>query len=161
MKSYMFLVFMVVLAVSTTGCAKCTDCGRLKQSTEALSLFSSGTVSPELNYYVYQRSKTRSPLAIIGIDKKYSVKADSWKPAELTSEQLNAWVQDNKIERGQYDDMERVSIHYRGWDVLDPNGQKAGVYYSTLEWTVVKFEGDTVQVSRPQPSTMQQGLRRN
>lgn len=154
-------MLMACFAFVSSGCAKCTSCGQLRPSTDVTSMFNSVTISPEYDYYTYNETSTRAPLAILGIDKKYTVKTSLWKKSDFTEKQLAKWVRDYRIDRGQYDDFYNVPIHYKGWRVEDPTGETVGVYYSTLEWTIFKFlEDNVIELGAPQPSIMQQSYQR-
>ncbi len=155
----LFLTLGMVLLLG--GCAKCTDCGRIKQSTDAARQITSVTISPDYNYYTYKQGSNRSPMAILGVDTRFTIKTTLWKKTDLQPDMLSAWVRDYQQDRGTWDDINNIPIHYKGWSVLDPNGEQIGIYYSTFEWLVLKFPGNNViELGRPQPSQLQTGLRR-
>ncbi len=97
-------------------------------------------------------------MAILGLDKKYTIKSMGfWKQGTFGEEELAKWIRDDKIDRGHYDDFNGVVTHYKGWNIINPEGEHVGIYYSTLEWFVIKFlENNVVEISRPQPTPTQQ-----
>lgn len=156
----LFYTLLVVFVFLTSGCAKCTDCGQIRRSDDVTTMFNSVTISPEYKYYTFEEGTVRPPYAILGIEKKYDVRTSFWKESDFSEEKLSAWIREYRIEKDKFDDFYRVPTLFRGYNVLDPNGNQVGVYYSTLEWTTFKFlPGNVIELGRPQPSVSQQALR--
>ena len=87
------------------------------------------------NYNYYYSGRDARPDAILGVNKKYSLRSRLWKPVDLTSEQLRLWVDMMTDHRG-------YSVRTYGAEVLGPGGEHIGIWYSPWSWTTVRLEDD-------------------
>lgn len=155
MKTIKLILLLFLLASVTGGCAKCMDCGQMRHSVEVKKSVTSATIIPEYNYYTYWEGGF-APLAILGLEKQFTIKSSFWKPTVLEQSEFRRWSTEYNTAWGQYDDMKKINMKYKGYVVSDPSGQQVGIYYSVYEWMIFKFLPDNViQVSRPQPSSRQ------
>ncbi len=160
MNKTLLLVVVIFTVLLGSGCAKkCTDCGKLEKSADVTRMFHQYEVIPEYSYYA-NLPDHNPPEAIAGIDRKYTVRSKYWKPVDLTGKQLEGWVNWARRDHNMYDDYWNITIDYRGSKILDPSGVQIGVYYSKLQWTILKFpEDNVIELSRPQPALIQRNAR--
>ena len=138
--STLLSVFLLVVILSLlSGCA--TTAGKKSSgvvtSREATEIWHSYEVLPNYNYYI-SGAESR-PWYIIGIDEKYKLTSKNWKPVDLTPEMLNKWINYYRPRVG-YD------LKVYGSFILNPDGERVGLWYSMRTWRVtgtVKF-GDIV-----------------
>ena len=103
--------------------------GRLTRSREVTHAFESNSIFPEHRYYIIGIGFASA--AIVGIDRSYKPRARFWREVDLSKIEIKDLVE-RMINRDGY------SPH--GFFILDPNGKKAGVYYSSVYWAAVKIE---------------------
>lgn len=148
---FLFLLTSLVLA----GCAPCTYCGRITPSVDVARQVRLGEMNPDYNYYVYWNGGF-APIAILGLDKRYSLQSSFWKPAHPTADEWKKWSNEYMTNRGFFDDFYGVNMFYKGYKVLSPAAEEVGLYYSGLEWMTFKFlDNGVVEVYPPRPSTQQ------
>ena len=138
-----FLFYNLTLAMVAFIFAGCTATvsGRLQNSPEVTELFESSRILPNHSYYV--GGFQRVPYAIIAIDNKYELRIRYWKPLDLDSAALNQLVYR----------MENVySLNPRGAWILDQDGSRLGVWYSSQYQTRVKRDREgRIVVANPDP----------
>lgn len=146
MKIYTTLI-PLGFALLLGGCAACTDCGALKQRHEVTTIFTSSRVIPE--YHYFYNGEILYPKAIMGIDKRLTLEGKFWTPIDLSQEQLTRWVAEigtrpkNSFATG-------VNGRFEGFEILDSQGQRVGIWYSNYDWGVFKFpEEDKVIAYAP------------
>jgi hypothetical protein len=142
------LAAWVLLIGLVAGCASKQESrenfGILQPSTEVSKIFESYQVLPNYKYF-FTGSETK-PLAIMGIDRNYTLVTRLWKEAaDLTPEQLKGWV--NQI--GGF----RPPFRTYGAHILGPAGQQVGIWYSLYDDSQVKMLGDK-QIEVVPPSYM-------
>lgn len=149
------LSLLFFTAFFITGCAQCPECGRITNSVDVAKEIRLGEMNPDYNYYLYWRGGF-APVAIVGLDKRYTVESEFWKPASPTEKEWQSWAQEYNTTRGYYDDYYGTNMYYRGYTISRPDGMQAGIYYSALKQVRIRFlEDDTVEVSVPYPSSQQ------
>ena len=134
-----FLKTLIPLAVALFllgGCAACSDCGALRKRHEVTTIFSSYTVVPGYNYFY--NGEILYPKAIMGVDKSFTLEGTFWTPIELTEEQLTRWVTEINSRPGN-NSAAGVNGRFEGFEILDPQGRRVGVWYSNFDWGVFKF----------------------
>lgn len=132
------LVGMILLA----GCAlgNGANYGMLRWSRDVERAFEALEVLPDCKYY-YSGPDAR-PDAIIGIQEAYTLKSRYWKAVDLTPIQLGAWIEWMTDFRG-------FSTGSFGADLLDPNGKRLGIWYSSHDRTTIEMMTDTLVVVHP------------
>ena len=111
--------------------------GSLKRDAEVKQAFESNQVSREYKYYYYGDSE---PYVIFGIEPKYVMDSRMWRDMAPDTEEFREAI------RFMWEDYG----YYRfGADILDPNGQKVGIYYSAIRETAFKFGGENQIVVMP------------
>jgi hypothetical protein len=129
-----------VLIPALCGCGS-VEYGRLKGSREVTEIFVNNQVLPDCQYY-YNGFQT-IPYGLIGIDKKYNLHSKNWKPIDMNPILLN-----HLIYRMRY----VYRVEPRGAWILDHDGNRLGIWYSSQYWTKVKREKDNqIIVVTPTP----------
>ena len=134
------LVFFSYASVGTQG--------RLKYSSEVKKMFETYTVLPDHTYYY--SGQTAQPRVVMGIHNDYQLQSKLWKKVDLSSEQLNKWINFRTTSTG-------FDQRPNGFSMLDSDGKKIGVWYALVDWrdtTVIK-KGDGNQVTVYTPIKMQ------
>jgi hypothetical protein len=143
-------VFFLVVILSTL--AGCTSTGKKSSgvvtSREATEIWHSYEILP--NYHYYYSGPDSQPNYIIGIDDRYKLISEFWKPVDLTPEMLKKWFNYIRPRVG-------YSPELYGADIVDLNGQRVGLWYSVRDWrltgTATVGENNQVTVTRPARST--------
>ncbi len=145
------LTFAVLIIIS--GCASSGNRGTMKRDQELNQQFLSYQVLPDYTYY--SSGGYDKPNAILGIHKDYQLVPGLWQSAEISSAQLEKWIR--TIAPEDY----RKGGYFAAY-ILDPDGKRAGIWYSIQDSTTVKFPGENkIEVYTPnlnQPSGS--GMRR-
>lgn len=137
---------LMMVFFSLTACTT-ANYGSLKRSADVTQLFETQKILPNHDYYFY--GFERIPYAIIGIHHDYQLQSKSWQYIKLTPVGLNQL-------------MYRMDIVYlnppRGAWILDPDGNRIGIWYSSeLEVAVRMRQDNKVLVSPPKPPDLSGG----
>ena len=138
------VVWLTMALLLLVGCVAAKNLGEYRISNVVNKMFESYQVLPDHTYYF--TGSNVNPTAIIAIDKHYTLtSADLWTQADVDEKQLRFWV----------DTMSRkVADTPRGYYILDPSGQRIGLYYSPRGWGPVEMEGERkVSVYLPDEDT--------
>jgi hypothetical protein len=138
---YLYLCFSLALgALFLSGCGA-YKYGSLQYSPEANQMFENNQLIP--NYTYYYSGFQRIPYGIIGIDNNYSLRSGTWKPFELDSKVLNQL---------KYRMAHVYSLNPRGSWILDHEGNRVGIWYSSKNVTKVRIEKNKqIVVVSPEP----------
>ena len=123
------LIICMVLLVTFSGCLE--NYGRVKRNTEVTRAFESNQVPSNYKYYYFGRSNM--PYVVIGINPGYSLQSRMWREVEPDTERfkkMTYWI---------------WSDHWyypRGANIVDPAGNKIGIWYSSAYWAAVKMKDD-------------------
>ena len=136
-RSVMQMAAGILMSSLLAGCAANQQArgnfGTLKPSREVDQIFQKHQVLPEYKYYI--SGSVTKPQAIIGIDRNYTLDTRLWQAAEnLTSEQLKKWV-DQMLGF-------RPATRTFGAQILGPNGEPVGIWYSPYNDTTVAVQAD-------------------
>ena len=142
--------FLVVILSALVGCA--TTAGKKSSgvvtSREATEIWHSYEILP--NYHYYYSGPDSQPNYIIGIDNRYKLISEFWKPVDLTPEMLKNWFNYIRPRVG-------YSQSSYGAFITGPNGERIGLWYSVRDWrltgTATVGENNQVTVTRPARST--------
>lgn len=141
------LITALVIAVAglLANCATSGTFGSLERNQELNQKILNYEVLPDYKYY--SSGGYDSPNAILGIHKDYQLVSDLWAPAQISSAQMEKWIQ--AIDPESY----RGPVGYFAAYILDPDGKKVGIWYSIQNTTTVKFlEGKKIEVYTPNVS---------
>ena len=103
--------------------------GKLKRDPDINRKFKTYKILPDHRYYTSGRANI--PYAIIGIQKIYKLRPGLWQEINLTTPLLRSWV-------SQMDNIYGYPPY--GSAILDDNGKRIGVWYSSKQWTTVIIE---------------------
>ena len=132
------LLALIIPAVS--GCGP-SAYGRLQSSSEANEVFNQNQVFSDYTYY-YSGFQT-IPYGIIGIDNNYRLRSSQWKRIDMNPILLNQLT---------YRMQNVYSLNPKGLWILDSNGRRIGIWYSSQFWTKIKLEKDIqIVVLTPNP----------
>jgi hypothetical protein len=130
--SRFFLIAGILSAVVFLLAAGCVQqYGSLKRDTEVTQAFKEFKALPDLSYY-YQGLESQ-PFAIAGIHHQYQLNSRLWKQFDPTAAMLEKMI-DRMIIRYGYEP--------HGFVVLDYNGRKIGIWYSSFHWASVQTDAD-------------------
>ena len=149
-------VFLLVVIVSAlTGCAatEVKKSSGITASREATELWHAYEILP--NYHYYTSGPDTQPNYIIGIDDRYTLMTEFWKPVDLTPEMLKNWFNYIRPRVGYSQDP-------YGAFIIDSNGERIGLWYSVRDWrltgSVTVGENNQVHVTRPaRPTARKKG----
>jgi hypothetical protein len=119
----------LIAAIMLSGCAG--SYGRLNWDPQVTAAFQNYDTQQGFNYYYYGvGSRT---FAIAGISADYNVKSRIWREVPQDSEAFKSLVS-----RAWENDF--YLPHYpQGAHILNPQGKRVGVWYSSLRFVTVKF----------------------
>jgi hypothetical protein len=103
--------------------------GKLKRDRDVNRTFETYKILPDHKYYTSGRADI--PYAIIGIQNSYELRPGLWQEINLTKPLLRSWV-------SQMDNIYGYPPY--GSLILDNNGKRIGVWYSSKQWTTVIIE---------------------
>ena len=127
------IVFLT--AAGLTGCLQ--NYGRLKTNPAITEAFKNSRMLDDYRYYYSGRENV--PTAIIGVDPTYGFESELWRPIESTPEALKTMVKR----------VPEFGYGARGADILTPQGEVAGVWFSRTTQSVVRLENNQLIVYPP------------
>lgn len=117
--------------------------GRLTRSNDISKAFENHEILPDHAYYA--TGPEARPTAILAINRSYTLKPGLWRSVDMTSELLKRLVDAMTDQLG-------FSPATLGGVITDPQGKRAGVWYSLYSRTTIRFEPENViVVSLPGP----------
>ncbi len=149
----MLFVSASLLFISSSCVVRSGNWGTIRENHEVTRMFRSYEIVQNYNYYYY--GVYLEPDTIMGIDKKYTVQSQFWKPLALTSEQLKTWVRELDRSRDDTNFARRYMGRYQGAYILDPERAVIGIWYSKLDWGVFDFPGENLII--PYPPSLRPG----
>jgi hypothetical protein len=148
--TFLSVLALIVMFILLSGCAATSGkkSSGVVTSREATAIWHSYEILPTYRYY-YSGPDTQ-PNYIIGIDDRYHLASELWKPVDLTPQMLKNWF--NYI---------RPRVGYSqspyGAFITDSAGNRIGLWYSVRDWrltgTATVGENNQVTVTRPAKST--------
>jgi len=136
MKSMALSLLLLGISFALTGCITCEECGSLKIHHDIARLFLNNEIVPGYNYFYSGTSQW--PSAIMAIDASYTVKAEFWKPVELSGQDLSEWLQ----KAANWNGLRRTNKN--GAEILSPEGERVGIFFSKYDNLITKFQGNKV-----------------
>ncbi len=103
--------------------------GKLKRDRDVNHIFQTYQILPGYKYYT--SGETNIPYAIIGIQNGYALRPGLWHEINLTTPLLRSWI-------SQMDNIYGYPPY--GSVILDNNGKRIGIWYSSKQWTTVIIE---------------------
>jgi hypothetical protein len=138
---FICLISILVLLIAVLSGCGFPNYGRLQSSHEVTQIFKNNQILSDHQYYF--SGFQRIPYGIIGIGNNYKLRSNRWKPIDLNPTSLNQLA---------YRMTNVYSLEPRGAWILDPDGNRVGIWYSSIYQTKVKIEKDNhVVVVTPEP----------
>jgi hypothetical protein len=125
---FFLLAAVMLMTALLAGCA--ATYGRFQDDPGVTSQFVSGTPPSGFTYYWYGNSNNY--YAIAGLDPKFVVRSFVWRRISPGSEEFKKavfWI------------WEDYGFRQYGAHILDPSGARVGVWFSSLRYPTVKFNG--------------------
>ena len=121
--------------------------GKLDRDRDLDNMFLNYEVLPDHRYYTTGGYDAPNAILAVQIDYELENSGNLWVPVpNVDSAQMRKWV-DTIDPEGNY----RYTGGYFASYILDPNGKRAGVWYSYATYTTVKFlEENKIQVHTPE-----------
>ena len=126
----------LLLLTLITGCMG--NYGRIKRDSEIFQEFENNNVPSDYTYYYYGFD-TR-PYVVIGVEPKYNAGSTMWREVEPNSDKfkkMTVWL------------WEDYGYSRYGARILDPEGNQAGILFSSIREIAVKFSGDNKMTVMP------------
>ena len=119
-----------------SGFTGCDNYGKLKRDPSLTKAFQNYQVDD--GYTFYYLGRDNRPYAIAGIDPRYTLKSEFWQPMEPKTEQFRImiywiWTEHNYEPYGAY--------------IIGPDGNKVGVFYSSIDRVAVYIDKANQTVS--------------
>jgi hypothetical protein len=139
-RSLFAILILALTALFLAGCIV-PSYGRLQSDPEVTRVFEQSQILSNHQYYI--NGFQRVPYAIIAIDGRYQLRSKRWQPIDIDGTTLNQLVYR----------MEHVySLNPRGAWILDPEGNRLGIWYSSTYQTAVRREANNrIIVGAPEP----------
>lgn len=127
-------IFMFILGVLTlvwvAGCSQ--NSGRIHWDENVTQAFEANQVEPGYNFYQYTIGMR--VFAIVGLDPKLELQSRIWR-------ELEADTEDFKVATSRmWDDYSQVREYPRGAVIVNPGGEKVGVYFSSIRFVSINFK---------------------
>jgi hypothetical protein len=120
----------VLTLVWGVGCSQ--NYGRIHWDENVTRAFETNQVEPNYNFYQYTIGMR--VFAIVGLDPKLELQSRIWRELETDTE-------DFKIAMSRmWDDYSQVREYARGAVIMDPAGEKVGVYFSSIRFVSINFK---------------------
>ncbi len=126
---YCIFACALILLIGLAGCAG--DYGKFQRDEQVWHAFENNQLSTDYNYY--HNSHHNETYAIMGLDPKYRLKSKFWREVEPGTEEFRG------LASRLWEDYNRYRF---GANLLDPNGNKIGVWYSSEYITDIRFYED-------------------
>ena len=130
---WMALAIMVAIISACSG-----NYGRLRYSPEVGQAFQDFEMLNGYEYYFSGRSN--KPSAIIGVDPAFDFESRFW--TVINPDEFQTMV--GRLSPPEYGFL-------KGAVMLTPDGRKAGVWYSWVRIASVRFDGNRLMISDPEP----------
>lgn len=147
---YSSLLAIIVACAIVTGCAIQQNQAQVVHSGEVEQLVESASVLPGHTYYY--TGPEAQPDVIIAIADRFTLASKYWIRVDNVAEQLKAW---NRIIDNSY----RHIYAYEGSWIMDPDGGKAGFWYSRYDHSVIRFPGQSSIIIYTPDTKRQDSLR--
>jgi hypothetical protein len=123
--------------VLLSGLAACSaNYGNFQRDNDVYLAFEENQVNPDYNYFA-NNQHPETP-AIVGIDPQYKFESIFWREIQPDTEDFRISV--TRV----WDDL---GYHRYGANILDPQGNKMGIYYSAVDIRSIKFsEDDRIEI---------------
>ena len=138
------LTAYVLLAALLLGACATANIGGVRHSEDVTRAFETYFVKPDYNYYHYNQEN--NPYAVVGLQKDYFIESPDWRPLDPKSDKFKKVIDLVK------DFPEGFSQSYGSY-LLDPQGDRIGMWYSSLAPPGVRVDPESkrVSINAPRP----------
>ena len=145
-KGSMIIVVTIAVLIMISGCAGSGSNGTMQRDQALNQQFLSYQVLPDYTYYF--SGGYDKPEAILAIHKDYQLVQGLWQSVEITPGLMEKWITTIAPDTMGPEDHRRGG--YFAAYIMDPDGKRAGIWYSIQDSTTVKFPGDNrIEVYTP------------
>jgi len=130
--------FWVIALVLILAACSTANIGGVKNSREVAQAFETYFVEPDYNYYYYNQEN--NPYAVVGLKKPHFVKDFDYRPVDPNSDKFEKVID---LVKG----FPRGFTQPYGSYILNPQGERIGMWYSTLGAPGIKVDPETYRVS--------------
>jgi len=124
------LFFIALMVVTLSALLSCTqNFGRLMSSSEVSLKFKQYQIDETFNYYLFGQQS--NPTAIIGLHKDYTLESNQWQKIDFDTISLQILV-----------DRMGGSTSRSGAFILDPQGNRIGVWFAGAGTATIKMAGE-------------------
>jgi hypothetical protein len=127
----------LALALVLSACAT-ANTGGVQKSSEVARAFESYFAVPDYEYYLYNQEN--NPYAVVGLQKDYFIKSPDWRPLDPNSDKFKKVIDLVK-------DFPRGFTQPYGSYIMAPEGERIGMWYSTLAPPGISVDPETRRVS--------------
>lgn len=130
-KPFVAFLFGLSAFALAAGCAG--SYGRVTFDDNVTDAFKAGRVPSDFKFYYYGVNNRH--YAIVGLDPKWELRSRIWRPIDPQTEEFR------KAVKNIWEIEHQAPYYARGSNIFDNEGNKIGVYYSSL-YVTVKFGSD-------------------
>jgi|GEM_PF-1758850 len=150
------ILFVLALLTVLSGCGPARDYARVSMNSQVEQEFRRGQLLPGYRYYF--NGPTGEPTALLALKREYQLRSDFWHEFKVNA-QLASWMETFSYNFGRVDDIEYITINYRGFEIRGERGERIGMLYTKYYWVVAWWvEGNQLVVTQPEPSGGQRGV---
>ena len=130
LRNYLIFAIGVSMLLWTAGCSQ--NYGRINWHDDVTQAFEANQFDSDYNFYQYAIGM--QVLAIVGLDPKLEVESRIWRGLDADTEDFT--VATSRM----WDDYSQVQYDARGAFILDPAGERVGVYFSSIRFFSIQFK---------------------
>ena len=119
----------LVAAIMLSGCAGIY--GRLNWDPQVTAAFQNHDIQKGLNYYYY--GVGNQTYAIAGISTEYTIKSRIWREVPQDTEEFKSLVS------RAWENYFYMPYDPQGAHILNPEGNRVGIWFSSLRFVTIKF----------------------
>lgn len=144
MKTYSSAVLIMILLLVISSCSVSRQMATTRNISNAENLFLSEQPSPDYTFYYYGRID--QPIALLALDKNYSINSEFWTITDINETHRQKWQY--HIENSYF----RYGSYYKGKEIVSKQSATIGVVLSRYHWITAWFEeGEDTRVIIPPP----------
>lgn len=144
------ILCLLLLIVGLGGCATDRQYLKVRRSIEVEKNFRSGKLLPQYRYYY--TGPDGEPISLMALDRQYTLMSMFWHEFR-SGAQLQGWLKTIDRIWGQLDDIEYVTIIYKGSEILSQDNTPIAMIYSKYDWVVAWFGENSkeIYITQPEP----------
>lgn len=104
----------------------------IQHNLDVADRFNTYQVYPGCQYFT--SGTLEDPRAVLALKSGYSLTSEGWQPVQMTSKELEQWVQALKK-----DSFAEYNTYSDGAQIIDDQGNIAGFYFSVWEFPLIRF----------------------